>query len=304
MKINEMKTILITGGSGFIGTQLCKRLLKQGNIIVNVDIAMTQIDVSENYQFYQININDIESLNAVFDKYTFDIVYHLASNTSIPNGQNNVSIDLINTFKTTLSVLKLMVKHKVNKLVYFSSSTVYGNYQNPCNEAKAHLLPISYYGAAKLASEAYVSAYSNLFNIQTWVIRPCNVIGPDAHGIIQDIKRQLALDKDTLHLLGDGSQEKPFIYVEDFLDGVEFVVNNAKEQYNLYLVGNDTTTSIKRMTEIVKNIFNPNLDVEWTENTTWPGDVKQYKFNIEKIKLLGWSPKYSSDDAVRLSLSI
>ena len=299
-----MKTILITGGAGFIGTYLCKRLLNHGDIVVCVDVSPSKIEVSEFYKFNFLNVNNTDALDVLFNKYAFDIVYHMASNTSIPKGQKDVTIDLDNTLKTTLSVLKLMVKHKVNKLVYFSSSTVYGNYQNPCNEANAHLLPISYYGAAKLASEAYVSAYSNLFNIQTWVIRPCNVIGPDAHGIIQDIKRQLALDKDTLHLLGDGSQEKPFIYVEDFLDGVEFVVNNAKEQYNLYLVGNDTTTSIKRMTDIVKNIFNPNLDVEWTENTTWPGDVKQYKFNIEKIKLLGWSPKYSSDDAVRLSLSI
>lgn len=304
MKTNKMKTILITGGSGFIGTYLCKRFLKSGNIVVNVDIAMTIIEVSENYQYYQMNVNDIESLNVVFENYTFDIVYHLASNTSIPNGQNNVSIDLDNTFMTTISVLKLMARHKVSKMVYFSSSTVYGDYQIPCSESDSHLLPISYYGAAKLAGEAFVSAYSNLFQIQTWVIRPCNVIGPDSHGVLRDIKRQLNKGSNTLHLLGDGSQEKPFIYIEDFLDGVEFVVNNAKEQYNLYLVGNDTTTSIKRMTEIVKNIFNPNLDVEWTENTTWPGDVKQYKFNIEKIKLLGWSPKYSSYDAVRLSLSI
>ena len=299
-----MKTILITGGSGFIGTYLCKRLLNYGNIVVNIDIAMTKIEVSENYQFYKMNVNDIESLNSVFEKYTFDIVYHLASNTSIPNGQKNVSIDLDNTFMTTISVLKLMAKHKVCKMVYFSSSTVYGDYQVPCNESDSHLLPISYYGAAKLAGEAFVSAYSNLFQIKTWVIRPCNVIGPDSHGVLRDIKRQMNEGSNTLHLLGDGSQEKPFIYIEDFLDGVEFVVNNAKEQYNLYLVGNDTTTSIKRMAEIVKNVVNPNIDIEWTRNSTWQGDVKQYKYNIDKIKSIGWTPKCSSDDAVRLSLTI
>lgn len=297
-----MNTVLVTGGSGFIGSLLCERLLNKGNKVVSVDIESNQRLNSGLYEYYQYDVNDIDNLEMLFRKNTFDMVYHLASNTSIPQGQTNVNIDLSNTFNTTISVLMMLQKYNVKKFVFFSSSTVYGTNTGLCTEDTSHLFPISYYGASKLASEAFVSAYCHLYNIQTWVIRPCNVVGPKCHGIIRDIKEQLSSGCDKLCFLGDGAQEKPFIYIDDFLDGVECVVDNAKELYNVYLVGNDNTTSIKRVAEIAREINDSITGVEWRKESTWPGDVHHYNYDTRKLRQLGWSPRYSTDEAIKKAL--
>ena len=227
--------ILVTGGAGFIGSHLCEMLVTKGNFVIAVDINTLdkkELTTYDSFLFYQIDVNDTAKLEYIFCNNQIDMVYHLASNTSIPKGQMNVNIDLNNTFRTTLSVLELLVKYKIKKFVYTSSSTVYGDCQEPCTESNAHLLPISYYGAAKLASEAFISAYSSLFNVQTWVFRLCNVIGEYAkHGVIYDIFQQIKSGNTMLHLLGDGLQEKPFLYIDDFLDGMQYVIKNTKGEF-------------------------------------------------------------------------
>lgn len=295
--------ILVTGGAGFIGSHLCKMLLTKGNFVVAVDIqALERIELTSYnlFHFYQLDVNDTDKLEQVFYNNKFDMVYHLASNTSVPMGQIDVNIDLENTFHTTLSVLKLLAKYKVNKFVYTSSSTVYGDFLDFCTEYDSHLLPISYYGAAKLAGEAFVSAYSSLFDIQTWVFRLCNVVGEYAkHGVIYDIFQQIDSGIDDLYLLGDGSQEKPFLYIDDLLDGMQYIISYANEKYNLYLIGNNTTITLRRMVEILCKETNRNINVFWNnKNPTWPGDVKKYRYCVKKAILLGWKCRYNSEEAV------
>ena len=225
----------------------------------------------------------------------------MASNTSVRLSQVNASVDIDKTLRTTLSILQLAAKYGIKRLVFTSSSTVYGNQDcsfSECSSTK----PISIYGASKLASEAYISAYCSKYDIQTWVIRLCNVVGEDMHhGIIGDINKQIRQGVKILELLGTGYQEKPFLYVEDAVDGIIYIVKHATEQYNLFQVGNEDTITVKRIAEIAAETYHIGFSFNQA-SIAWQGDVERYRYDINKVKALGWYPKYNSEQTIRKTI--
>lgn len=236
-----MKT-LVTGGAGFIGSNLCKRLVSEGNEVVAVDNLsngsldnLKILEGSPKFSFYQLDVNNTIKLRGVFDKHPFDMVFHPAANTDVSRGEESPLMDFENTQRTTLNVLEMMRIYEIKKFFFASSSTVYGNAEERLQEHRSIMRPISHYGAAKLASEAFISSYSHLHDFQVRIARFCNAVGPNMqHGVIPDLIRKLKVHPDSLEVFGDGTQLKPYIYIDDLVDGVMTMLNQTNEHYNAY----------------------------------------------------------------------
>ena len=228
------------------------------------------------------------------------MVYQLVANTSVQKGGVFPLLDIRETLSSTLEVLNYVAQYGVKKFMYASSSTVYGTMDEVMLETSAHLRPISFYGAAKLAGEAFASAYSSMYGIQMWVVRLSNVVGSDAtHGIVHDIKEKLAIDTKELHLLGDGTQAKPFIHVSDAVDGILHAISKTTEQYNVIQVGNEQQITMRRVAEIVLEQMNLNTKIVFSDTpTTWAGDVEKYRYDVTKLRSLGWAPKWNTAEAI------
>ena len=161
--------ILVTGGAGFIGSHLCKRLVKDGHDIVAIDNLsngskdnLKELEDNLQFTFYEFDVNNTIKLRRVFDTHPFDMVFHLAANADTAKGEETPHEDIENTLFTTLNVLEMMRIYEIKKFFFASSSTVYGNANERLQEHRSIMRPISHYGAAKLASEAFVSSFSRL----------------------------------------------------------------------------------------------------------------------------------------------
>lgn len=303
-----MKNVLVTGGAGFIGSALCKRLLAEGLKVIAFDNFsgnshgyIDDILPYKNFEMIKVDVNNLEVEELFFKKYKFETIYHLAANTSIPKGQDKIEIDIRDTFFTTINILQLAVKYNVKKFVFTSSSTIYGLADYSFDEASV-MHPISYYGASKLSSEAFISAFCHRYGIQTYIVRFCNVVGPTSkRGVVSDIKKQIQTEKDVIHLLGNGKQEKPFLYIDDAINGLLYVVNHAKERQNTYLIGNSDTITVKRIAEIALEETKHRAYIHFDNAPTWSGDVQKYSYDVSKARQLGWKSKYNSEEAIRKS---
>lgn len=296
-------TVVVTGGRGFIGKHLCKSFAEKGIYVISIDKKPLPKTITENISEIRLDIaKDKNDLDKIFKNNKIKTIYHLAANTSIPIGQTDINIDLCDTLKTTIIMLQCAVKYNVKNFVFTSSSTVYGNCNSSFTESTCKLQPISYYGASKLSSEAFISSFCYINKIRCWVIRCSNIIGEDSeHGVIYEICNRIKNHETKITLLGDGSQEKPFLYIDDFIDGLNFIIDNTKAPYNLFILGNNTTTSLKEIGEIFMAEY-PEIEIIWDKLPLWPGDVTNYSYNISKLKKLGWTPKYSSKDAISISI--
>ena len=313
-QINYLNTkkmkILVTGGAGFIGSHLCRKLLENGNIVVAVD-NLTQgseelikdlLDINS-FTFIEADIFDTVKMQSLFKHNKFDMVYHLVANTSVKNGGYSRMLDIRETLSSTIEVLNHVAQYGVKKFMFASSSTVYGTMDEVMRESSAHLQPISFYGAAKLAGEAFTSAFSSMYGIQMWVVRLSNVVGSDStHGIVHDIKMKLQQDTKELHLLGDGTQAKPFIHVDDVVEGILHAINKLTDQYNVIQVGNEQQITIREVAEIILKELNLDTKIIFSDTaTTWAGDVGRYRYDVTKLKSLGWAPKWNTREAIRNS---
>jgi UDP-glucose 4-epimerase len=189
----------------------------------------------------------------------------------------------------------------VDRLVYTSSSTVYGEAPRPTPEDYAPLEPISPYAAGKLAEESLISTYAHSHGLRAWVFRFANIVGPRLRGaVIPDFIDKLREDPHRLTILGNGRQEKSYMHVGECLDAMAHVVEHADDDLNVYNLGTRTTTSVDRIADVVAEEMGIDPDYEHTGGDRgWTGDVPRMRLSVEKLAALGWEPDQSSDDAVR-----
>ncbi len=304
--------ILVTGGAGFIGSHLCDTLISQGHQVVCVDDLSLgrEENIKHNsrtpdFLFIKLDINNAEELEKVFSDNRFDCVFHMAANSDIQMGATYLSVDLEKTFMTTFNVLEKMKVHGVKQLVFASSSAIYGELDTVLSEDVGPLFPISFYGAAKLSAEAYISAACENFGIQAWIMRFPNIVGErSTHGAMFDFINRLTENPAELTILGDGTQIKPYLYVADLVDALIYAWSHATDQLNFFNVGVESATDVTTIAEIiVEEMGLKDVSLKYTGGDRgWVGDVPHFRYDLSKIHKLGWKAKRSSDEAMRLAV--
>ena len=305
-----MKT-LVTGAAGFIGSHLCDSLHARGQEIVAIDdlsLGKTKnikhLFGSSRFTFIQNDIKNFQEMEKIFNTENFEIVYHLAANSDIAVSNEKPEIDLDRTFQTTFTLLSLMRKYAVKKLVFASTSAIYGDTSKLINEDFGPLKPVSHYGAAKLASEAFISSFCACYDFKVWITRFPNVVGERAtHGVLYDLIRKLKRCESELEVLGDGEQFKPYLYVKDLVSAILFVVDNTNDPINLYNIGVDSRTRVKEIVGMIVEEMNLTPQIKYKGGSRgWKGDVPEFNYDLSKIHGLGWSAKRTSNEAVRKSI--
>lgn len=305
--------ILVTGGAGFIGSHLCDVLIADGHNVTVVDnLVLGKVENIEhlidnpNFRFFKEDLNNDHAMDIIFKDGEFDMVYHLAANSDIQKGGKDPMVDYQLTFNTTFNVLQMIKKYEVKKFFFASTSAIYGETYDVLNEDYGPLKPVSNYGAGKLASEAFISAFASTYHIQTWITRFPNVVGERfTHGVIYDFIHKLQKNPNELEVLGNGEQCKPYVYVKDLVAGIQFVINNSNEPYNVYMLGSDTRTKVKEIAAMVIEEMGLNASIRYTGGDRgWVGDVPEFRYDLTKVNNLGWKASYDSNGAVRKAIQM
>lgn len=307
-------SVLITGVAGFVGVNLAQRLLDEGLRVCGVDNLsrgtienMQGIFGHPNFEFKQLDMTEPQALLTACEEFTskspLTECWHLAANSDIPAGVSNAAVDLKDTFMTTYYTLEVMKHLGIRKLAFASSSAIYGDHGSTALvEDLGPLLPISNYGAMKLASEAAISAAAESYLTQAWIFRFPNVIGvPATHGVMLDFVRKLKQTPKTLQVLGDGTQQKGYLHVEELVDAMLWIRDHATEVRSLFNIGaDDDGVTVKFIAEETVRTAQPLANIEYGQgNRGWVGDVPRFIYSIDKLKKLGWSPKLGSVQAVQ-----
>ena len=300
----------ITGGAGFIGSHLVDRLISTGAVTVYDNLSsgkrefISQHLGNPNFNFIQADILDEEQLSSAIK--SSDVVFHLSFNPDVRLGLHDTAADLNQGTIATYNVLEAMRRQGIGKIIFASSSVVYGETSGePVSEHHGPLQPISLYGAAKLASEGLITAFCHLFNMQAWVFRFANVVGPrTTHGVIYDFIHKLKKNAEELEILGDGKQSKSYIHVSDCVDGVLYGHQHSDGQVNVFNLGNHDTVDVTTIGRILlEQMGLSQVNLKYTGgNRGWPGDVPRICLETSRMEKLGWKPKYDSEEAIRLAI--
>ncbi len=301
----------VTGGAGFIGSVLVNELLKKGNQVTVYDnFTLGEKKFlnlnSKNLKIVKGDIRNFKLIQKIIKDHEF--IFHFAANSDIPAGIKNSKLDYeINTVGT-LNVLESMVKHKIKYLVFASTSAVFGYpTKMPSTEDYGPCLPESFYGASKLACEGFISSYSNLRGIKSWIFRFANITGnPATHGIIHDFRIKLKKPTNTFEVLGDGNQKKSYITNEMLVEGILKIVkktHNKKQKIFLYNIGNSDFIKVKDIAKIFLKENNSNKKIVYTGGKRgWKGDVYKMHLDIKKIIKEGWKPQKNSKQCILESI--
>lgn len=300
---------LLAGGAGFIGGHLANDLIKEGHRVVCVDNLylgtmenIKHLLDSDQFIFYQSDLDDYTAVDEIFKKEKIDYVFHLAANSDIQASANSPKIELQNTLLTTFNLLECMRVYSVKNLFFASTSAVYGEKPGiKMNELSGPLEPISYYGSAKLASEAFISAFSHMNNFHSLVFRFPNVVGSRlTHGVVFDFIKKLRANSKELEILGDGTQSKPYMHISDLLSGIMKLKEDVPQGVTIYNIGVETQTSVTKIANIIcEQMGLKDVEYKYTGGKIgWRGDVPTFKYDLSKIYNAGWHAEMTSDETV------
>lgn len=303
----------VTGAAGFIGSHLVDRLLGLGHAVVGIDnfVLGRKANISQalkhpNFVFQELDVNDFDTALAFLRKQAaIDTVWHMAANSDIQAGAREPDIDLRLTFLTTFHAVKLAQALNIPQIAFASSSAIYGDYPGVLHEDAGPLFPISNYGAMKLASEGVLSAALERFLKRVWIFRFPNVAGSRAtHGAIYDFIQKLQRNPSELEVLGDGSQEKPYLHVSELIDAMVHLFQKARHPLNYFNIApSGPGTTVRFIAEATVRAVSPKAKIRYTGGSKgWVGDVPRFAYSIEKLKAAGWSPKLGSNEAVELAI--
>ena len=293
---------LVTGGAGFIGSYVVDRLIDQGEDVIVIDnLSSGNRDyINENAVFYEIDLTDSKALMDVFKRFEIDEVWHIAANPDVRVGSENPDEIYRNNILATYVLLEVMRKNGVKRIIFTSTSTVYGEAEIIPTPEDHPTIPISIYGASKVACESLIASYCHTFDMKSWIYRFANVIGRRSnHGVIFDFIMKLKKNPNELLILGDGEQNKSYIYITDCVSAM-FHGLKSDEVVNISNIGSEDQIKVKKIAEIVCEEMGLNPTFKFTGGKRgWKGDVPIMLLSIEKLKSMGWRPEYNSEQAVR-----
>ena len=305
---------VIVGGAGFIGSYIVDRLLDSGRA--------TQVIVYDNftaghYWHLKDHVSDSRLIVMEHDIYDADIfdaiagadvTIHLAANPDIAKAITEPDIDFRQGTALTQIVLEAMRKGKCARILYASGSGVYGDTGTQwVREDYSPMEPISTYGASKLACEVLLSSYCHMFGLKASCFRFGNVVGGrQTHGVAYDFLRRLKTNSAFLEILGDGSQSKPYVYVDDVVTAIFLVLDRQEKSFDVYNVAPNDFVTVKEIAGIVLeklNISPSECELRFgKENRGWKGDVPIVRLITDKIRSMGWDNTYSSSEAIHRSV--
>ena len=301
--------MVVTGAAGFIGSHLVDRLLADGHRVVCVDNMSrgTRENLGpalahKDFLLIEGDCAQPETLTAAIAAHgPAEIVWHLAANSDIAAGVADTRIDMRDTFMTTYGAVEIAKAVGAKKIAFASTSAVYGAHPEPLVETHGPMLPISNYGAMKLAGEALISAAVESDLACAWIFRFPNVVGGRAtHGVINDLFLKLQRDPTELEVLGDGKQQKPYLHVSDLIEAMLFIVAKADAARELYNIGpEDDGFDVAGIAAGVIAASKTGARIRYTGGDRgWVGDVPRFTYSVDKLARLGWLPSMSSAQAV------
>jgi UDP-glucuronate 4-epimerase len=306
-----MKNFLVTGGAGFIGSSLVDRLLQTTNRILLVDnfndfydpeikkCNIRDASKNDNCHIYSLDIEDKDVLNEVFMGHSIDCVVHLAARAGVrPSIDDPVSYYTTNVLGT-LNILELMKRYSIPKLIFASSSSVYGNNNAGMFHENLKLSePISPYAATKLAGEQMCYVYSKLYNISTVCLRFFTVYGPRQRPdlAIHKFTRLLLADQ-PIPMFGDGTSKRDYTYIDDIVDGIVAATEYDKTPYEIINLGGGEPVTLRHMIEVIENSLGKRAIIN--HQAAQPGDVEKTICTLEKAeKILGYRPRVTFIEGV------
>lgn len=303
---------LITGGAGFIGSYLTETLAKNGFDVTALDNLSTgklsnlvNCENLRNFKFLNKDLGNLKETNFLND---IETVFHFAADPEVRTSYQRPEDSFKQNIRNTFLLLQKIRKSNIKKIVFASSSSIYGDAKIlPTPENYGPLLPISAYGASKLACEAMVSSFCYNYGINGIIIRPANIIGARGrHGLIWDLVHKLKKDKTKLEVLGDGKQIKSFIHISDGITGIFQAVKGSKQRVEIFNLGSVDSIEIIKVAKLVRR----NMKLDSIKIVTsggvdggrgWKGDIKKAHLDVKKLRKLGWKSKLTSLQAANLT---
>lgn len=301
----------VTGGAGFVGTHLVERLLSEGGEVVaydNLSLGRKEHIApflgNPRFQFIRDDVLNTGPLTEAMGK--ADVVFHLAANSDIRAGSKDPKLELEQGIVSTFNVLEAMRDNSVGKIVFTSSSVIYGDAGGrELTEDFGPLIPISFYGSSKLAAEGLVSSFCHMFDMRGWIFRFANIVGKGlTHGVLFDFIRKLRSNPNSLEILGDGEQSKPYLDVSECVEGMLHGLRNADERVNIFNLTPPDAVSVARIARIIVEEMGLK-DVAFSYSGGeggWKGDVPRVRLNGDRLARRGWRAKMSSEEAVRTAV--
>ena len=310
-----MANTIITGAAGFIGSHLVDKVASgDEGFIIGIDNlsngSTSNIERHIGKRYFRFVKADLKEPSSTWIEYMkdADIVYHFAANPEVKLSAERPDFSFQDNIVASFNLLEAMRKHDVKYLVFASTSTVYGDAKTiPTPEDYHPLRPISVYGATKLAVENIIYSYTSLYGIRALILRFANIIGPRSnHGVIVDFIKKLRKNPRELEILGDGTQKKSYLHIDDAVDAVLHLVKYHSSRgwtYEIYNVGSSDWITVREIAGIVvRELGLSNVKYRFKPATLdgrgWPGDVKQMLLDTSKLQSTGWRPKYNSFEAV------
>ena len=292
---------IVTGCAGFVGSTLTDRLLADGHSVVGIDNMSTGreefvITASENpaFSLRRFDLLELELLVAALEN--IDVVFHLAANADVRFGTDHPTRDFEQNARATLNVLEAMRMNKVGRIVFSSTGSIYGEAtQIPTPELTAIPIQTSLYGASKFAAEAFIQAYCEGFGMQAWIFRFVSLLGERyTHGHVVDFVKQLIAHPGRLHILGDGTQRKSYLYVGDCINAILLALEKADAAVNILNLGADDYCTVRDSVGWICERLNVAPTLSFSGGSRgWVGDNPFIFLDCTSMRSLGWAPTRS-----------
>jgi UDP-glucose 4-epimerase len=307
-----MTRYFVAGGAGFIGSHLVHQLLDEPDSAITVfdnfssgrEWHLGEALTDTRLQIIRADLKDLAFLTEAMRQH--DHVYHFASNPDIAKAVSQPDIDFWEGTYLTQNILEAMRVNGVKRLSYASGSGVYGDTGTvPVFEDYSPLLPVSTYGASKLAGEALICAYCYMFDIKALAFRFANVVGPhQTHGVAYDFVLRLLRDPLQLTVLGDGNQSKSYIHVEDVIHAMRHLAGQGWRGFDYFNVATEDYVTVREIADMVVAMLGlEKVSYTFTGGTRgWKGDVPVVRFDTRKIRARGWRNRKTTVEALRHSI--